>query len=63
MEAIMRNGVLQTVMCLVGLQAPINCEVNWKNSKVLSFFNVCCPKSIRVLEFMIFINLDKAWQL
>ena len=33
MEAIMRNGVLGTVMCLVGLQAPINCEVNWKNSK------------------------------
>jgi len=31
----MRNGVLQTVMCLVGLQAPINCEVNWKNSKNL----------------------------
>ena len=37
MEAIMRNGVLQTVMCLVGLQAPINCEVNWKNSKVVQW--------------------------
>jgi len=35
MDMIARNGVLQTVMCLVGLQDLINCQVNWKNSKNL----------------------------
>ena len=34
MEAVMRNGVVGGLLCLVGLQSQINCQVNWKNSKV-----------------------------
>ena len=32
----MRNGILQSVMCLVGIQGPAACngEINWKNAKV-----------------------------
>ena len=34
MEAVMRNGVVGGLLCLVGLQSQVNCQVNWKNSKV-----------------------------
>ena len=34
MEMIMRNGLFQTALCLVGISAPVNCQTNWKNSKV-----------------------------
>ena len=34
MDLMMRNGVLGTVLCLVGLQSSAECQVNWKNSKV-----------------------------
>ena len=34
MDLIMRNGVLGTVMCLAGIQSAVNCQLNWKNSKV-----------------------------
>ena len=30
----MRNGVVGGLLCLVGLQSQVNCQVNWKNSKV-----------------------------
>ena len=33
MDVVMRNGLLGTALCLVGLQPSINCQVNWKNSK------------------------------
>jgi len=29
----MRNGVVGGLLCLVGLQSQVNCQVNWKNSK------------------------------
>ena len=34
MDLMMRNGVLGTVLCLVGLQSSVDCQLNWKNSKV-----------------------------
>ena len=34
MEMIMRNGLFQTALCLVGISSPVNCQVNWKNGKV-----------------------------
>ena len=34
MDLMMRNGVLGTVMCLVGIQSAVECQLNWKNSKV-----------------------------
>merc|ERR1712032_1188193 len=33
MEMIMRNGLFQTALCLVGISSPVNCQVNWKNGK------------------------------
>ena len=36
MEMVMRNGLFQTALCLVGISAPVNCQTNWKNSKVSS---------------------------
>jgi len=33
MDLMVRNGVLGTVMCLVGLQSSVDCQLNWKNSK------------------------------
>lgn len=33
MDLMMRNGVLGTVLCLVGLQSSVDCQLNWKNSK------------------------------
>ena len=34
MDLMMRNGVLGTVLCLVGIQNAVDCQLNWKNSKV-----------------------------
>ena len=36
MDMIMKNGLFQTALCLVGISAPVNCQTNWKNSKVRS---------------------------
>jgi len=33
MDMIMKNGLFQTALCLVGISAPVNCQTNWKNSK------------------------------
>jgi len=37
----MRNGILQSVMCLVGIQGPAACngEINWKNAKNVHHLN------------------------
>ena len=34
MDLMMRNGVLGTALCLIGLQSAVECQLNWKNSKV-----------------------------
>ena len=36
MDLVMRNGVLGTALCLIGLQSAVECQLNWKNSKVSS---------------------------
>ena len=36
MELIMRNGIIQSVLCLIGIHGPASClgQLNWKNRKV-----------------------------
>jgi hypothetical protein len=35
MDLMMRNGILQSVLCLIGLHGPSSClgQLNWKNRK------------------------------
>ena len=55
MDSIMKNGLFQTALCLVGISAPVNCQTNWKNSKVRSVSTRCCqsgaPLGVKIVIF------------
>ena len=50
MEMIMRNGLFQTALCLVGISAPVNCQVNWKNGKVSDDKGRKCELTLNIEE-------------